>query len=453
MKEQDNNLDEKISKSINGGKVEFDFESWKSKNPEALKALQEITESSSTKSSTKDLNLWRMIMRSRIIKLAAAAVIILAFVFGVPFFSTSGPSVSLAAVLGKMQLADVFMYKVNMTTTGNLQPGMPSGPANMEATILISNEYGMKMDNKIEMTGIGLKMDQQVYVVPEDKSIYMILPEQKMYITMELDESWLEEIKKEDPRDIVKEVLNCEYTELGKSTIDGIEVEGFETTDPKYAGGLSEDGDLKITLWVDSQTWLPVRMEMYIKGNEQMQMEATIDGFVWDLQVDKAEFEPVIPDDYTTPLPGGIKMPGFSEDAALVGLRNFAQAADRYPKNLNILNLTQETMALRDSILNADTEEGRKRREEIEQMSVEERMRDGAAKMLPVQSTAMFYMKLAQDGKEPVYYGETVSPDDVDKILLRYKTGKNEYRVIYGDLSAETVDGDTLAEIESQTGQ
>lgn len=454
MKEQDNNLDEKISKSINGGKVEFDFESWKSRNPDAVKALQEVTESSSAKSSTKDLNLWRTIMRSQIIKLAAAAVIILAVVFGIPFFSTSSSSVSLAGVYGKMQLEDAFMYKVNMTTTGNMQPGMmPSGPANIEATILVSNDYGIKMDNQIEMAAMGMNMNQQVYVVPEDKSIYMILPEQKLYMTMELDESWLEEINKEDPRDVVKQVLKCKFTELGKSTIDGIEVEGFETTDPAYVGGLSQDGDLKVTLWVDSQTWLPVRMEMYIKGNEQMQIEGTIDGFEWDLQVDASEFEPMIPDDYTTPLPGGIKIPGFSEDAALVGLRNFAQAADRYPKNLNILGLTQETMALRDSVLNADTEEGEKLREQIAQMSVEERMRDGAEKMLPFQSLGMFYMKLVQDGKEPVYYGETVGPDDTDKILLRYKTGENEYRVIYGDLSAETVDGTILAELESQIEQ
>ncbi len=451
MKEQDNNLDERISKSINGGRVEFDFEGWKSKNPEAVKALQQGPESSSAKSLTEDLNLWRMIMKSRIIKLAAAAVIILAIFFG--FFNTGNQSVSLAGVLGKMQLVDAFTYRINMVTTGNMQPGMPSGPSNIEATILISNDYGIKMDNKIEMAGMGLKMNQNVYVVPEDKSIYMILPEQKMYMTMELDESWLEEINEEDPRDIVKEVLKCKYTELGKSTIDGIEVEGFETTDPAYTGGLSADGDLKITLWVDSQTWLPVRMEMYIKASEQMQMEGTLEDFVWDLQVDKAEFEPIIPDDYTTPLPGGIKIPGFSEDAALVGLRNFAQAADRYPKNLNILGLTQEAMALRDSILNADTEEAEKLRQEIAQMSVEERIRDGAAKMLPFQSTAMFFMKLVQDGKEPVYYGETVGPDDTDKILLRYKTGQNEYRVIYGDLSAETVDGDTLAEIESQIEQ
>lgn len=62
-------------------------------------------------------------------------------------------------------------------------------------------------------------------------------------------------------------------------------------------------------------------------------------------------------------------------------------------------------------------------------------------------------MKLVEQKKEPVYYGEVVSSADIDKILLRYKTGENEYRVIYGDLSAETVDGQILAELESQIEQ
>ena len=34
-------------------------------------------------------------------------------------------------------------------------------------------------------------------------------------------------------------------------------------------------------------------------------------------------------------------------------------------------------------------------------------------------------------------------------MLLRWKTGDNEYRVIFGDLHAETVDAETLARLEA----
>jgi len=102
MKEQDNNLDEKISRSINGGKVEFDFESWKSKNPEALKALQQGPASSSAKSSTKKLNLWRMIMRSRIIKFVAAAVFVIVFYLVFANFEFKSSGVAFGEVFNKI---------------------------------------------------------------------------------------------------------------------------------------------------------------------------------------------------------------------------------------------------------------------------------------------------------------------------------------------------------------
>jgi hypothetical protein len=68
--------------------------------------------------------------------------------------------------------------------------------------------------------------------------------------------------------------------------------------------------------------------------------------------------------------------------------------------------------------------------------------------MHSVQSLGMFYMTLVQDKKEPVYYGQSVGPDDVEKVLLRWKVSENEYRVIFGDLSARDVSADELALLE-----
>ena len=65
----------------------------------------------------------------------------------------------------------------------------------------------------------------------------------------------------------------------------------------------------------------------------------------------------------------------------------------------------------------------------------------------------MFYRLLVQNKKEPAYYGELVWPKDADKVLMRWKTGDNEYRVIYGNLTAETVSVEKLAELESQIEQ
>jgi hypothetical protein len=58
-------------------------------------------------------------------------------------------------------------------------------------------------------------------------------------------------------------------------------------------------------------------------------------------------------------------------------------------------------------------------------------------------------MILTQQKKEPVYYGKIAKPGDIAQVLLRWKTGENEYRVIFADLHAATVNADTLAQLEA----
>ena len=61
-----------------------------------------------------------------------------------------------------------------------------------------------------------------------------------------------------------------------------------------------------------------------------------------------------------------------------------------------------------------------------------------------------FQGKLARDDKDVLYFGDRVNPGDADRILLRWKTGRNRYRVLFGDLSAKTVGADDLLELESR---
>ncbi len=72
---KDNNLDKKLADAINSGKVDFDFEKWQQKYPEALKALHSNS-SISDKQQLTNFNLWTIIMRSPITKLAASAAVI-----------------------------------------------------------------------------------------------------------------------------------------------------------------------------------------------------------------------------------------------------------------------------------------------------------------------------------------------------------------------------------------
>ena len=55
-------------------------------------------------------------------------------------------------------------------------------------------------------------------------------------------------------------------------------------------------------------------------------------------------------------------------------------------------------------------------------------------------SVAMFYKMLANEEREPEYFGATVKPGDSKAVLLKWKLDDGRYRVIYGDLRVETVD-------------
>jgi hypothetical protein len=56
---------------------------------------------------------------------------------------------------------------------------------------------------------------------------------------------------------------------------------------------------------------------------------------------------------------------------------------------------------------------------------------------------------LQRHNADCAYYGKTVGPQDKDKVLFRWKLLTGEYRVIYGDLRAETV---TAKELHKREG-
>ena len=50
-----------------------------------------------------------------------------------------------------------------------------------------------------------------------------------------------------------------------------------------------------------------------------------------------------------------------------------------------------------------------------------------------------------------MYYGENVTPEDSDAILLRWRLDDGKYRVIFGDLDQKDVTAQQLAEWENVT--
>lgn len=331
MKRPENNkwLDDALGEVIGSEKSEANFEKWQEAHLEAVEMLTsraplevgpsgEVTDSRSSfltgrtgqknLATKRPLDMWRIIMKSKspFTKLAVAAVVAIACLIGLSLWTGTGTGIALAEVLDRIEQVKAYMYRMSMTVDDK--------PVS-QATILTSQEHGAKINIKVyhPITGQSILL-QEMYILPHKKTMTYILPNEKKYSQIEYDETSLERMQKEfnDPGLMVRQILECEHTSLGKSTIDGIDVEGFQTTDPSFADEIFSQVDVKI--WVDVETRFPVRLEMDTNKEDKMNnmhaVHAVVYDFQWDISVDSAEFEPVIPDDYTPGQPMMMLVPG-----------------------------------------------------------------------------------------------------------------------------------------------
>jgi hypothetical protein len=432
-------LDELIFRTIDSGKPEFDPEKWKQKYPEEFEMIKSLGRQDSVVSAGQP-NIWRKIMKSRITKIAAAAVIIIAVLIGVHHFGDSiyVASVAWGEVVKKVGQAQTFVYRMKVNMTG--MPGMPAGKTTeLESVAYNSSEYGMRLDAYLQVPEMDKKIMQKMYVMPAEEALVMVIPEQKQYVRMKLTDELLSEMKKDsgDPKAMVRELMKGEYTELGRDVINGIEVECIESNNPGIGGGMFDN--VVGCIWVDVETDLPVRMEMECSANDgSMQMEMVMDEFEWGVEFDATVFEPNIPADYK--LAADVEMPEMNGEGVIKGLSIFSElTGGQYPSSLDLMTAMQEVgEVFRESLL-SDPNWTPGKQPTSEQMQ----------EMINVQMACVFYGQLVSEDKDPAYYGDKVTAEFGHAVLMRWKIDEGQYRVIFGDLTTEDVTAERLAELES----
>lgn len=384
-------------------------------------------------------------MKNPITKLAAAAVIVIACSTGLILWRSTGAGIALADVLTKLEQVATYTYQIHGTVTRQ------QGSEERMGTVLISQDHGIKITLKrIDPNG-GESQPSETYILPQQDSVVFIEHEPKQYARMKFDDDTeLEQYKGEnnDPRIIVKQLLRCDYASLGQSVIDGITVEGFQTTDLNYNGGFVGFSDfigwknekVDVKLWVDVKTSLPVRLEEDIVKDHGTRFHEVSDDFRWNVVVNADDFAPVIPEGYTSPVPE-IVIPSLNEETAIKGLRAFADIASTYPVDLKGKTPIEEYKLL------TGNDKSSSSWKDLSDDEKNKRVNDFQMPIF-VFGLGMFYEKLVEDKKDPAYYGETVGPDDADKVLLRWKLDDDQYRVIFGDLHADTVTADVMIELE-----
>ena len=374
---------------------------------------------------------WRIIMNNKLTKLATAAVILIGVFVGLQFIS--GTSSELwAQVRDQVAAVKAVVYKVKVNSTENGQP------IQLQIQATLADEYGTRMDAYVDTQLVG-----RSFTLADKKSHISIFPAQKKYIEVALTEK--NRIENGDPQLIVEAFLQGDYKELGRREINGVTLEGIQSDDVSptagFPGGsglmdaLEGESSAKVlaSLWVDIATGWPFEITMDITdedGNEQMTI--IVSDFQWDAQIDPATFASVIPEGYT--LMYQVNAEHLEEGSQLTdGLKYFAQINDgKYPAKLSIRDVVGEI----GNIYRAK--------------SGDPSFRIDDAQVSTLKYGAQYFETLHKDGKDPVYYGPTVTSDDANKVLLRWKLDDGKYRVIFGDLRIEDVNAGRLAELEAE---
>jgi outer membrane lipoprotein-sorting protein len=398
-------------------------------------------ETRETGSAPQRPTIWRFVMRSPKVKLTMAAAVVLMGALAISLWQGMGSGIALADVLTRMEQVTAYMYQMHVTRTGQNINGESTG------TVLVSREHGIKVAYRKADPNKGDIAVGDTYLLPRQTSIVFVDHKEKTYTLIKEDRGKISYYREEynEPHTIIKQFLACDHISLGQSVIDGVTVEGFQTTDLNYKGGFFGQDDyfigdytrVDVKLWVNTETFLPVRLEEDVVTSHETHIHQICYDFRWNVILSAADFEPNIPDDYTAPF-GDVIIPVFSEENAVKGLRLIGDLLGKYPKSLGQTDETFKGEIQRAAGWDDSYDVG---------LSNDEKTKITSKVMLMI-VPQYFYDGLVENKKDPAYYGETVGPDDTDKVLLRWKLEDGRHRVIFGDLHAETVSPEGLAELE-----
>jgi len=238
----------------------------------------------------------RAIMKSPIVKLAVAAVIIAVLGIGiVEFLGTGGTSgVVWAEVAQKVETSRGVICR-GRDVVMDSRDGEPD------------YNYTMNYLSNTKSRYDSYKGDQIIKTFYDDyntKTVVFIDHGHKSYIKKTFEEMEQNDIWWRDPKSLVQRFLSHEHRELGQKTIEGVVCEGIETTDPAFDETNSNFtvDSLKARLWVSVETGYPVLLEFEVTrtlgDNEKVHIKAVMDQFQWDVELDESIFEPNIPADY-----------------------------------------------------------------------------------------------------------------------------------------------------------
>jgi hypothetical protein len=344
------------------------------------------------------LNIRRTIMKSPITKLAAAAAIIVAAALGLHLFNPFRATVTFADVIKPILSARtvVLDFIVGSEEAGPVMHDIVVGSrirrsfSNMDGTIMIIDLDNAKM----------LTLD------PPSKGAAYVNIEGPL---KEGTKNLLEFVRK-----VITNLKDLPVEKLGQRKIDGRKAVGF----------LARGNNEQITIWADSRTARPIRIEMVLG-----QTLYIIKNIEFDVPVDETLVSMEPPAGYTLS-DKQFDMTNFTEQDFITVLRLWAEhlLGGSFPQSLTVGDLMSLTPVMA---------------EKIGQLNVsdEEKTQLG----MTMGKGFVFFQQLDPTGATWHYAGSGVKLGDASKAVFWYQPkGSQTYRVIYGDLSVKDVAPENL---------
>jgi outer membrane lipoprotein-sorting protein len=347
------------------------------------------------------------IMKSRITKLAAAAVIIVAV--GVVIMQITGSTSVFAEVIRPLLTARTAAFKVTIKVEG--------GPTQTEEGVFM--EPGRLRQAKPEGTVVITDLQQGRMVV--------LIPAQKRAVVYEMVNI------PDDPGDlnifseIRRRILEAKETEdesvkfLGEREIEGRNAIGYHVEKP----------GVDITVWADAETKIPIRLE-----NTMGPATYVISDIVFDIELEESQFSLKIPEGYTVhTLQMDCSEP--SEKDLIEMFRIWSDHMDgNLPSSLD-MSASMEFVRYQQAKMKQDG------REPSEQEMMEKIM-EMQQTIMKMSRGGMFVQQLPADS-DYHYAGKGVKFGDADTPILWYRPeGSETYRVIYGDLTIKDLRPENL---------
>ena len=369
----------------------------------AKHALFAIVANRETKEPTSRLticldSIGRTIMKSRITKLAAAAVIIIAVLIGI--HQLGGGTVTFADVIKPILNARtvVLDFIVGSEETG---PVMHD--------IVIGSRIRRTFSNMDTIMIIDLDNAKMLTLDPPSKGAAYIDIQGPL---REGTRNLIEFVRNAVIR--VKDRPDIPVQELGQREIDGRKAVGF----------LVRSHNEEVTIWADAKTATPIRIEL-LYG----QTLYILKNIEFDVPVEESLVSMDVPAGYTLS-DKQFDMTQFTEQDFITSLRLYAEhlLAGSFPQSLSLEDLMNQTPRIGEKIGQLN-------------ISDEEKTQLG----MTLGRGFVFFQQLGPNGVDWHYAGSGVKLGEGDKAIFWYQPkGSQTYRVIYGDLSAKDVAPENL---------